>query len=403
MNTKTAEYKSLPLENILKQINAICTIGSESLHIDDLLKDSLQMILSFFKAKTGSIHLLDSHTKELILKTSIGLKADEQKHMPHILEGKAIGLISKLKEAVLITDEEGVFKKPLAYSPLIIKDHLIGIITISNKESNQPFLPRELQTLIFLSNQIALNYQRISLSQQLAQANLETNKLKRELETQERLVSLGKLAGGIAHEFNNPLDGVMRYTNLSLGHVQEDEVLKEYLTEIQQGLKRMANIVRNLLACARNSPKTTQKVDVNKTIEQALKELYPYLASKNINLVKNLAKQLPEITDWGFERIVSNLLKNAIDAIDKSGTIEITTLVEDTFIKIQISDTGKGITTEDLERIFDPFFTTKDIDQGCGLGLTIVNEIVKYYNGKIKVKSHPNKGTTFTVKLPIKQ
>jgi two-component system NtrC family sensor kinase len=75
--------------------------------------------------------------------------------------------------------------------------------------------------------------------------------------------------------------------------------------------------------------------------------------------------------------------------------------LDDGFIKMQVSDTGHGITGADLERIFEPFFTTKDIDKGCGLGLTVVNEIVKYYNGRIKVKSRPDKGTTFTVKLPL--
>ena len=239
------------------------------------------------------------------------------------------------------------------------------------------------------------------MTKQLGEATTEAVSLKKQIESQERLASLGKLAGGIAHEFNNPLDGVMRYTNLCLNHAQDNEVLHEYLTEIQQGLKRMANIVKNLLACARNSPGSVHKIDLHRTIDQALKEIYPYLASKNITLTKNFSKEIPEITDLGVERIISNLVKNAIDAIDKNGTIKIETLLEEGFVKIQVADTGKGISSKNIDKIFDPFFTTKDIDQGCGLGLTVVHEIVKYYNGKIKVKSHPNKGTTFTVTLPL--
>jgi signal transduction histidine kinase len=342
---------------------------------------------------------LDHQTKELTLKTSVGMKIDETKNMVKYLGKGIIGQVAELKEPLLVENisTEKKFKdyKPrnsyrsgsFICSPLMIKDHLIGVINVSDKIRSKPFTQREFQLLNFLSNQIALNYQRIAMTQQL--------------ESQQRLVSLGKLAGGIAHEFNNPLDGVMRYNNLCMSRAQNDEILREYLLEVQMGLKRMANIVKNLLACARQSPGNIHKVDIHKTVEQALKELYPYLATKNITLVKNFAPNLPEITDWGVERVISNLVKNAIDAIDKNGTVEISTELDESFIKLRVSDTGRGISGVDLEKIFDPFFTTKDIDQGCGLGLTVVNEIVKYYNGTIKVKSRLNQGTTFTVKLPV--
>jgi len=354
------QIKKSPLSDLLEKINIICVLCSESLDSQSLLKNSLQKILDILRSRHGSIFLFDQETKELTLNTSVGMNIDDKKNTGSLIS-----------------------------SPLMIKNQLIGVIHVSGKISQKPYTQREIQLLDFLANQIALNYQRISLTHQL--------------ESQERLVSLGKLAGGIAHEFNNPLDGVMRYNNLCLSHAQNDEVLREYLTEVQMGLKRMANIVKNLLACARQSPGSIHKVDIHKTIEQALKELYPYLASKNISLVKNFAANLPEITDWGIERVISNLVKNAIDAIDKNGTIEITSKSDDGFIKLQVSDTGRGISEADLQKIFEPFFTTKDIDQGCGLGLTVVNEIVKYYNGQIKVKSRVAEGTTFTVKLPVDQ
>lgn len=385
MSSKSKPVNS-PLSNLFYKISKICALGHESLSVDDLFEKTLQALLDLFKAKRGAVFLVNPQTRELVLKQAKGLTPDEQNHIMECLKNRMIAPLEKLRQPSLVAATENY--KSFICSPMIMQDQLVGIISVSDKCSDKNFMPRELQLLEFLSSQIAFNYQRISMAQQI--------------ESQERFVSLGKLAGGIAHEFNNPLDGVMRYTNLCMGHVQDDEVLREYLTEIQQGLKRMANIVRNLLACARNSPKTVLKIDVNKTIEQSLKELNPYLASKNITLVKNYAKQLPEITDLGFERIVSNLLRNAVDAIQKKGTIGIVTSLEEEFIKIEVSDSGQGISEDDLNRIFEPFYTTKDIDKGCGLGLTIVNEIVKYYDGKIKVKSRPNEGTTFTVKLPVK-
>ena len=402
-----------PLSSLLQKIDAICVLCSESLDTQSLLKDSLQETLAFLRSRRGSIFLLDRQTNELTLKASVGLKVDEQKNMVKYLGKGIVGRVAQLKEPLLVEniskDERFKnYKNRSSYqsesficSPLMIKNHLIGVMNISDKISRKPFAQREFKLLNFLSNQIALNYQRISMTHQLGKASEETSDLKKKIVAQERLVSLGKLAGGIAHDFNNPLDGVMRYNNLCLSHVQDDEVLREYLTEVQIGLKRMANIVKNLLACARHSPGSIYKVDIHKSIEQALKELSPYLASKNIHLVRNFTQNLPEIIDWGVERIISNLVKNAIDAIDKNGSIEITTLMDEGYIKLKVSDTGHGISEENIEKIFEPFFTTKDIDQGCGLGLTIVNEVVKCYNGQIKVKSRQNQGTTFTVKLPV--
>jgi two-component system, NtrC family, sensor kinase len=404
-----------PFSNLLQKINSICVFCSESTEEQNLLKNSLQKTLDLLKARRGSVFLLDHQTDELTLKASVGMKVVDKKDMVKFLGHGIVGKVALLKEPLLVenisTEERFKDYKPRSSylsgsficSPLLIKDHLIGVVNISDKASGKPFTQREFQLLNFLCNQVALNYQRISMLNQLGKASAETVDLKKKIESQERLVSLGKLAGGIAHEFNNPLDGVMRYNNLCMGHAQNDEVLLEYLTEVQIGLKRMANIVKNLLACARHSPGSIYKVDIHKSIEGALKEVYPYLAAKNINLVKNFAKEVPEITDWGVERIISNLVKNAIDSIDKNGTIEITTLLDENYIQILVSDDGRGITDADLGKIFEPFFTTKEIDQGCGLGLTVVNEIVKIYNGKIKVKSRPGKGTTFTVKLPVQQ
>ncbi len=379
------------LQNLLHRVNIICLKCNESSDINDLFNNSLEIILELLSAKSGYISILDRQTERLTLKISVNPKPQEQENILEFLNKKLTKSAEDLKNPLLI---ENIQNYPIICLPLTIKNQLLGIISISEKSSSKPFSQREILLLEFLASQIAFNYQRILMSQQ-------TVDLKRQIESQERLVSLGKLAGGIAHEFNNPLDGVMRYTNLCLPHAQDNDVLREYLMEIQQGLKRMANIVRNLLACARNSPGTAQKENVHKIIEQALKEVYPYLATKNITLVKNFNDTIPEITDWGLERIISNLVKNGIDAIERNGTIEITTGMDKDFIEIQVSDTGKGISAKDIDKIFEPFYTTKDIDKGCGLGLTIVSELVKYYNGKIKVKSRQNHGTTFTIKIPI--
>jgi len=276
---------------------------------------------------------------------------------------------------------------------------------------------KEMQLLDFLASQIALNYRRVqiyqkfekinketqSLKDQLGQSDQETAHLKKQIVVQEKFATIGKLAGGIAHEFNNPLDGVMRYTNLCLEHIDENEVVRGYLLEIKYGLNRMANIVKNLLACCRNEFPDRENVDFEQALNHVLGGMSIDISHKNIVIERDIESKMPHIQDLGLERILTNLFRNAVDAIDADGKIRIRAGFRENVMTIEISDTGRGIPQEQIEKIFDPFFTTKEMDKGCGLGLTIVAEIVKSYNGKIHVESELGQGATFVINLPIEK
>ncbi len=301
---------------------------------------------------------------------------------------------------------------------MLIKDKLIGVINITDKESGLRFTKNEMQLLDFLSSQIALNYRRIELYQKfknivretktlqdrLGQSDQETQNLKKQIHIHERLATIGKLAGGIAHEFNNPLDGVMRYTNLCLEHIKDDEVVRGYLLEIKHGLNRMANIVRNLLACSRNElPHGEQRISFQQALDRSLGSVHTEIEHKNIEIEKKIAGDIPLIRDLGLERILANIIRNAVEAIENNdGKITIGAKCQNNTLHVKICDTGVGISTGDAEKIFEPFYTTKSINKGCGLGLTIVSEIVKSYNGKIYVESDPGKQTTFFIDLPLR-
>lgn len=413
MKNKPITY-ILSSKDMFDRINTICSAAHQLSSLDEIVNVSLRNTLDLFKALRGSIFLVEENAQELVLKASFGMNTSEQKNLVKRMGEGIVGQVAELKKPLIVEDirNDGRFQnyKPshvysspsFICSPLMIKDKLIGVINIADKESGQPFNNQDLELLDFISNQIAVNYQHVQLNQNLKNTEEETQKLKKQVVVQERLATIGKLAGGIAHEFNNPLDGVMRYTNLAIDHLDEDDaVVKEYLMEVRHGLKRMANIVKSLLACARNTQATMQKVDVNRSVEQSLKDQQTNLLKKNIQIEKSLQKSIPEITDLGIDRILSNLLSNAIDAMPDRGKLTLRTSVERGFLKILIADTGKGIPKEHLDKIFEPFFTTKKIDQGCGLGLTIVDEIIKHYKGEIELESTPDKGTMFTIFLPI--
>ena len=382
--------------------------------------------MQLFGASRGSIFILHENGKDLILKSVEGMKKDEEERMIKLLGEGIVGQVAKQKVPICVENIENDarfhdFKARKSYrtpsficAPLIIKDALIGVINIADKETGLHFDKNEMQILDFLSSQIALNYRRIQLYQRfktivretqtlkdkLGQSNQEAENLKRQVFIQERLATIGKLAGGIAHEFNNPLDGVIRYTNLCLEHTRDDEVVRGYLIEIKEGLNRMANIVKNLLACSHNNALPKSDIDFNEALSQSLDSVQAEIDHKNIHIRKDIQNNMPPVPDLGLERVLTNLLRNAVDAIPSGGKISVCAQYQDGGLHIKISDTGIGILKDDIEKIFEPFYTTKPMDKGCGLGLTIVSEIIKAYNGNIHVESDHGTGTTFYVNLP---
>ncbi len=412
---------------VLQKISDICTSVNIVKNNRELLEVSLKKTMELLGARRGSIFIFNKNKQELILKTACGMKTYETQNLVKRLGEGVVGQVAQIKKPLVVEDiSKDIrfqnFKARSSYrtpsficAPLLIKDTLIGVINIADKESGGRFTKNELQLLDFLSSQIALNYRRIQLYQkfrsivqesktlktELGKSNAEAHHLKKQIIVQEKFASIGKLAGGIAHEFNNPLDGVIRYTNLSLEHLKDDDVVRGYLLEVKHGLNRMVNIVRSLLACSRNSKPTMQEIDVHLSIEQVISSVSSEILHKNISLKKNFDAHIPKITDLGIELVIANLLRNAIDAVDRNGNISITTKFYDNQVKIQMSDSGCGFASDLAEKIFEPFYTTKDIDKGCGLGLTIVHEIIKSYNGKIDIKSAPQKGSTFTVFIPV--
>ena len=251
---------------------------------------------------------------------------------------------------------------------------------------------------------------------QLAEAfNDMTQRLKRaqyQLLQSEKLASIGKLAATIAHEINNPLNGILTYTKLIERKLAQDslkrdemERFRSYLSIMERETERCSNIVRNLLDFARQrEPSLKSDVDVNAVLEEALSLVANRMALQEITLEKHYGK-LPPITadPLQLRQAFLNILINSCEAIqDAGGLIRISTsfLPQQQMVKVEFSDNGIGIQEEDLHRIFDPFFTTKE--KGTGLGLSVVYGIINSHQGKIEVKSKLKRGTTLTITLPLK-
>jgi two-component system, cell cycle sensor histidine kinase and response regulator CckA len=248
------------------------------------------------------------------------------------------------------------------------------------------------------------------------QAEEEQKKLEAQLLQSQKMEVVGRLAGGVAHDFNNMLTIIGSYVEMTLNELNEEEPLYKRLREVHQAALHSADLTRQLLAFARKQVVSPRILDLNITIANSLKMLHR-LIGENIELLwkpgPDAGQVLIDPTQLG--QILANLAVNARDAITGTGRLVIATntvvldqhnnhlgldLAPGPYALISVSDDGCGMDTETISRIFDPFFTTKEEGRGTGLGLSTVYGIALQNNGAVAVSSKPGQGTTFSLYLP---
>jgi signal transduction histidine kinase len=222
---------------------------------------------------------------------------------------------------------------------------------------------------------------------------------------EDRLSAIEELSSGLAHEINNPLTGIIGFSELLLEKEWPEDV-REDLLAINGQAQRTAKIVKSLLTFARRQSREKQPVDINKDMQEIL-DMYAYKhEADNIKVIKHFAIDLPMVkgNSSQLKQVYFNLINNAeffMYQAHRKGTLTITTERAGNFVRITFTDDGPGIDKNNLNRIFDPFFTTREIGQGTGLGLSICKGIIDEHGGSINVESRKGKGATFIVELPV--
>lgn len=233
------------------------------------------------------------------------------------------------------------------------------------------------------------------------------NESREQLVHAEKLASLGQLAASIAHEINNPLAGVLTCTKLLEKKVAGDAFKKEealdYLSKMESEVGRCSRIIRNLLDFSRQSEPRFKLVDINQVLEQVLAMVGHQAQLQNVDVVRELSPSLPKVMADSdkLQQVFTNLTLNAIQAMSGGGKMTLRTSVANSEVRIDVQDTGCGISKENLAKLFTPFFTTKEKGSGVGLGLAVVRGIIERHKGEIKVQSEVGKGTTFSVYLGV--
>jgi two-component system NtrC family sensor kinase len=227
--------------------------------------------------------------------------------------------------------------------------------------------------------------------------------IAREHSQAERLAAVGKVAGKVAHELNNPMDGILRYINLSIRAIEKQQFEKpiEYLSQCRSGLMRMVRIIGELLEFSRGRHLALEFAPIDKIVTEAVKAMESNCSGVEIEVIDNL-----EIIDKTFRgdnifQVFCNLIKNAADAMQGDGRLDITISACDQEITVEFKDSGPGFPQEHAQSIFEPFFTTKEDGRGTGLGLAICKDIIEKYEGRIEAINGKQGGSIFTVYLPV--
>jgi two-component system NtrC family sensor kinase len=243
------------------------------------------------------------------------------------------------------------------------------------------------------------------LEQMVCERTRDLQDAQQQLIRSEKLASLGKLAAGVAHEINNPLTGVLTFSQLLMEQFPPESQEHQDLRVIVNETVRCRGIVRGLLEFARQTAPAKAAVDVHEIVEEVLRMVTNQELFQNISIYKDYDSGAPQlmVDRDQIKQVVFNIVVNAAEAMGKSGTIRIRSEwnADRALVSLHFIDDGPGIEPEVLNRLFDPFFTTKEM--GTGLGMAISYGIVKAHRGSIEVKSKPGEGCEVIVTLPVGQ
>jgi len=277
----------------------------------------------------------------------------------------------------------------------------------------KPFQPAEVRMAAKRAmDKLALEAENARLLESLRKKNEELESACRELERltcrlveSEKQAALTTLGGGIAHELNNPLTGILGMVTLLLGNEPPGSGRTERLIKIQEQVRRCARIIKDLLIFTREVSGPIVPVDVNEIMDKTLALMDYQFQMAKVAVTPRLAARLPRVraNPAQLGQVFLNLLLNALEGLTerKDSAIEITTGVSAGLVTVSVGDNGRGIPPEILPRIFQPFFTTKEASRGSGMGLAVCQGVVSGLGGRIEVRSEPGKGSVFTVLLPI--
>ena len=391
---------------------------NSSLHIEDVLNNAMKWAEEFIQAESSSIYELDEEKNELFIRLARGEKKDQIKNIRLNLGEGIAGRVVQTGKPMVVQDVlkepyfSDKFDKMTGYQtrsmicvPLIIRDRPMGVIAVLNKKSEKGFSQADLDLLTSMAQQIAVAMENAKLYHRLEdKIELTTQELKvaqEKLIRTERLIAIGHLIQGIAHEIRNPLTTIGGFACRIKSEFKNDERINQYIDIILDETARLERLVKQVNHFSDIQSADLKPDNIQSVINGILDRYKPLALKQDINIFTHIDSDLPMI-DMNAPQMmtaISNIMENALEAMPNGGTIELNIHQEQDEILVVVRDTGIGIAGDQIDSIYDPFVTSKT--RGAGLGLTMAHQIMLNHHGEIKIKSEISKGTVVTIRLPI--
>lgn len=412
LEKRALKLRNQRLATLLKISRALSTM----MCLDELLETIINAAIAETGADGCSIMLRDLATDELYIHKAHGL---DQRiiNSTRIKLGEGIaGWVAQAADALLLQHDlqelpqfQGLSRQPDTQSaislPLRFQNKVIGVLNVKRTKSPYDFTLADLQLLEIFADNAAVAIENARLFDTLNATIADLKKTKMKLRHSEKLLLLGELSAGLAHEIRNPLTGI----NLSLDILDScltapPPLAQKHLALIHSEAGQINSIISRRLEFTRQREEVTTRVKINAVVAASLAMVEQKMLSQKITPVTNFADGLPEIMGdpHQLQQVFLNLFVNALQAMEQGGTLTVITAAgtgnDKTGVTVACTDTGHGIREEDVVKLFDPFFTTKA--KGTGLGLAISATIIENHRGKIEVTSQLGKGTTIQVVLP---
>ena len=403
------------------ELDTILRFGSlinSSLNIEDVLNHAMKWAEEFMDAEASSVYELNRERNEIFIRLARGEKREPVRGIRlNVGEGIA-GWVVKTGRPVVSQDvskdkrfsdkydkKTGFKTSSMICVPLIAKDEPIGALQVINKKSKKPFTQADFRLLTGMAQQIAVAMENAKLYQRLEEDfALTTQELKitqEKLIRSERLMAMGHLVQGVAHEIRNPIMTIGGFAQRLKKELEEDHSLQNYVDAILQEAIRLEKLVKQVREFMNVQSATLTMEKIPPVVDEVIKIFLPLAKRQKVQIVKEIDGKTPLINMDSTQMVtaLSNIVENALESMSEGGTMTLGVNRQNNNVLITVRDTGCGIPAEQLDAIYDPFVTSKT--RGAGLGLTMVHQIMINHQGEIKISSQLEKGTIVILRLPV--
>ena len=404
-----------------EELDTILRFGSlinSSLNIEDVLDHAMKWAEEFMDAEASSVYELNKEKNEIFIRLARGEKREPIRGI-RLKVGEGIsGWVVKTGRPVVSQDvskdkrfsdkydkKTGFKTRSMICVPLIAKDEPIGALQVINKKSKKPFTQPDFKLLTGMAQQIAVAIENAKLYERLEEDfALTTQELKitqDKLIRSERLMAMGHLVQGVAHEIRNPIMTIGGFAQRLKKELKEEHGLQKYVDAILEEAIRLEKLVKQVREFMNVQSATLTMDKIPPVVDEVVKIFRPQTKKQKVKIVKEIDGDTPLIKMDSAQMVsaLSNVVENALESMSGGGTLTLGVNRQNNNVLITVSDTGCGIPAEQLDAIYDPFVTSKT--RGAGLGLTMVYQIIMNHQGEIKISSQLESGTIVILRLPV--